>query len=72
MTNPEKCEVILKALISAANQGKDVVLCKDRGDWTAILYLGSEKFQVGKSKESFDFLVESLYDLFAESKKKKK
>ena len=71
-TIPEKCEVILKEILSVANQGKDVVFCKDKGDWTAAVYIGSEHFQVGKPKESFDLLVENLYDYFTSDTKSQK
>lgn len=72
MTSAEKCEVILKKIIFTINEGKDFVLCKDKGDWTAVIFTGSDHFSVGKSKENFDLLVDELYEYFMAGEKSKK
>ena len=71
-TITEKCEIILKEFILTINEGKDVVLCKDKGDWTATIFCGSDHFSVGESKKNFDLLVENLYEYFTASPKSQK
>jgi hypothetical protein len=68
LTTDAKCRAIFEKIVESVNKGDTIAFEEDGGDNTLTVWCNSEHTHVGVMGESFETLVDNLYDLLVKNR----